>query len=518
MKSDLLRTTRCTAMAISAALALFLFAAAAPAGASSEPITISVLSGRADLVSGGDALVRIGGVSSTQGLKVTVGGADQTNAFAKRADGTVVGLVRGPEARTSTIIARAGARAAQFDGHQPPEGRPGLLRPAAPAVEVPGDGDGRAVQRAAEVQLRLQVDQSEQVRASSPTTRPTRPRTSRTTTTDKGVTRAVHRARRDRLHRPRPVPDRRALPARQAVDAGRAAAAVQPQAADHPRRRLRRRPPDRHRAGGHRLGEAERGARRAASRRCRNALDNAGHNCNLASEAESLMMTKEYLIERYGTLRYTIGTGCSGGSLAQQWIANAYPGVYQGILPTCSFPDAWSTATQFLDYHQTLRYFDDPSKWGAGVTWTPQQMADVAGLTRAIANSQRQRRRAVPRRRSRPTRARASPTRSATTRRPTRAACAARSRTRRSTSSARGPMSLWTPQEKQIGHGFAGVPTDNVGVQYGLRALQQRHRSRPPSSSTSTRRSAASIADANHTARTDARRPARRSPTPTAAA
>ena len=50
MKSDI-RNTR-TAMAIGAALALLLFAAAAPAGASSEPITISVLSGRADLVSG----------------------------------------------------------------------------------------------------------------------------------------------------------------------------------------------------------------------------------------------------------------------------------------------------------------------------------------------------------------------------------------------------------------------------------------------------------------------------------
>jgi hypothetical protein len=75
------------------------------------------------------------------------------------------------------------------------------------------------------------------------------------------------------------------------------------------------------------------------------ALDNAGHNCNLATEAESLVMAKEHLIESYGTLRYTIGTGCSGGSLVQQQVANAYPGIYQGILPQCSFPDAWSTAS-----------------------------------------------------------------------------------------------------------------------------------------------------------------------------
>ena len=102
------------------------------------------------------------------------------------------------------------------------------------------------------------------------------------------------------------------------------------------------------------------------------ALDNTGHNCNLVTEAEALVMTKEYLVERYGTLRYTIGSGCSGGSLVQQQVANAYPGVYQGILPTCSFPDAWSTASQFLDYHLSLHYLDNPSKWGAGVTWTAQ--------------------------------------------------------------------------------------------------------------------------------------------------
>jgi hypothetical protein len=72
------------------------------------------------------------------------------------------------------------------------------------------------------------------------------------------------------------------------------------------------------------------------------ALDNAGHNCNILTQAESLIMTKERVVEQYGTLRYTIGSGCSGGSLVQQQVANAYPGVYQGISPQCSFTDARS--------------------------------------------------------------------------------------------------------------------------------------------------------------------------------
>ena len=184
-------------------------------------------------------------------------------------------------------------------------------------------------------------------------------------------------------------------------------------------------------------------------------------------------MTKEYLIDHYGTLRYTIGTGCSGGSLAEQWIANAYPGVYQGIMPTCSFPDAWSTATQFLDYHQTLRYFQNPTLWGAGRGVDATADGRRRGRSRRRRERAGLRQRAVPRRD--PDRSVRGDQRPAALRpddQPGRGALhdpgrgdqrlrpAARSR-------------LWTPQEKQIGHGFADTPVDNVGVQYGLGALQQ---------------------------------------------
>jgi hypothetical protein len=109
------------------------------------------------------------------------------------------------------------------------------------------------------------------------------------------------------------------------------------------------------------------------------ALDHAGHNCNIATQAESLVMTKERVVDQYGTIRYTIGSGCSGGSLVQQQVANAYPGLYQGITPACSFTDAWSSAMQYVDYQLLRRYFEDPTKWGAGVVWTPDQIAAVQG-------------------------------------------------------------------------------------------------------------------------------------------
>ncbi|MGZ6792060.1 MAG: DUF6351 family protein, partial [Mycobacteriales bacterium] len=107
------------------------------------------------------------------------------------------------------------------------------------------------------------------------------------------------------------------------------------------------------------------------------ALDNAGHNCDLATEAESLIMTKERVVEQYGELRWTIGSGCSGGSLVQQQVANAYPGVYQAITPQCSFTDAWSSAMEYEDYYMLLKYFQDPTRWSPGTVWGPTQIAAV---------------------------------------------------------------------------------------------------------------------------------------------
>ena len=72
-------------------------------------------------------------------------------------------------------------------------------------------------------------------------------------------------------------------------------------------------------------------------------------------------------IERYGTVRYTIGSGCSGGSLVQQQVANAYPGVYQGITPQCTFTDAWSSAMQYVDY-VGLNYLENPTRWELGIS------------------------------------------------------------------------------------------------------------------------------------------------------
>ncbi len=108
-----------------------------------------------------------------------------------------------------------------------------------------------------------------------------------------------------------------------------------------------------------------------------NALDNAGHNCNIVTQAESLLMTKQHVIDHYGPVLWTIGTGCSGGSLTQQQVANAYPGIYQGITPQCSFTDAWSSAMEYVDYTILLKYFKHPATWAPGAVWTPTGIQQV---------------------------------------------------------------------------------------------------------------------------------------------
>lgn len=221
------------------------------------------------------------------------------------------------------------------------------------------------------------------------------------------------------------------------------------------------------------------------------ALDNTGHNCNVAVEAESLMMVKERLVEQYGELRYTIGTGCSGGSIAQHTIANAYPGIYQGLITMCAYPDTFSAGAQFANYHLLRKYFEgkglndfinsegqtrpsspDPSLLPAylsrGVAWTPAQWADVEGhvlpvnaivadiglfigATEPVGNC-------------------AGPNSYHPTNNPGGVRCGVIDFL--SKIFGYRDSSVWTKMETNAKKGFAGLPLGNEGVQYGLNALR----------------------------------------------
>ena len=67
-----------------------------------------------------------------------------------------------------------------------------------------------------------------------------------------------------------------------------------------------------------------------------NVLDN---NCSIPISAEAAMMTKEHFVDEYGPVVHTIGWGGSGGAIQQYNIADAYPGILNGIIPSIAFPD-----------------------------------------------------------------------------------------------------------------------------------------------------------------------------------
>jgi hypothetical protein len=75
-------------------------------GPSLGTLQLRTLSNRADLISDGDALVEVTSPArSTEGLSVTLNGADVTAAFAKRADGRIMGLVTGLKTGPNTLTA-----------------------------------------------------------------------------------------------------------------------------------------------------------------------------------------------------------------------------------------------------------------------------------------------------------------------------------------------------------------------------------------------------------------------------
>ena len=86
--------------------------------------------------------------------------------------------------------------------------------------------------------------------------------------------------------------------------------------------------------------------------------NNTGTHYNLNLAGETAMMTKERFIERYGVPLYTVGLGGSGGAIQQYIIAQNHPGVLDGLLPVQSYPDM-VTQTIHVGDCELLEYYMD---------------------------------------------------------------------------------------------------------------------------------------------------------------
>lgn len=78
-------------------------------------------------------------------------------------------------------------------------------------------------------------------------------------------------------------------------------------------------------------------------------LNDHGNNANHALGAEALMMLKEHIVETYGPIRYTVGTGGSGGAIVQLTMASSYPGLLDGLIPSVTYADALSNGIEISD-------------------------------------------------------------------------------------------------------------------------------------------------------------------------
>ncbi|MEX0962679.1 MAG: DUF6351 family protein [Pseudohongiellaceae bacterium] len=82
-----------------------------------------------------------------------------------------------------------------------------------------------------------------------------------------------------------------------------------------------------------------------------------GQNCNDLLASETHIMVKERFIEHYGEPLYTIATGGSGGSYQSHQTADNYPGVFDGIIVSSSFPDVTSATIFTLADARLLHHY-----------------------------------------------------------------------------------------------------------------------------------------------------------------
>ena len=108
-----------------------------------------------------------------------------------------------------------------------------------------------------------------------------------------------------------------------------------------------------------------------------------GNNCQEVLAAESLMMVKERFIKNFGPLAFTIGYGCSGGSEAGLPISDDYPGLLDGLIMGCSFPEV--TAANILNVFDAdlfLHYIQRTA-----LTWTNAQQVAATGYATATTSA-----------------------------------------------------------------------------------------------------------------------------------
>ncbi|MCJ0765233.1 DUF6351 family protein [Variovorax terrae] len=331
---------------------------------------LRVLSGRADLVSGGDALVQLlapAGVAVAS-LQVDLDGKDVTAAFALRADGRYYGLISGLKVGKNQLRARVpGKDGAKIELTNYPIGGPLISGPqvkpwtcttkvASPTLTNPDLGD--PVDDQCNIAAPVYRYQYRTLGGSFATYDPNSPPAAAaiaSITTDAGVT------------LPYIVRIERGVINRGKYDIAYLASPSDPTKGWRP---WEASPSWNHKlfwkfGSGCEYGRTQvspgsvmddsalrRGFMVASSE-----MTNYGSHCNDVTSAETVIMMKEYIAKRYGEIRFTMSDGGSGGAHQQNLHSANYPGLIQGMLPTQTFQDTWTPGREFADCGLLKRFY-----------------------------------------------------------------------------------------------------------------------------------------------------------------
>lgn len=197
-----------------------------------------------------------------------------------------------------------------------------------------------------------------------------------------------------------------------------------------------------------------------------NTLHHPSNNCNAVLSSEAAMMSKERFVETHGVPDFTVSAGCSGGSYGSAQPADRVSDLFDGVLISCTFPDPLSIALSGSDGHLLSHYWSVINPHG----FTDEQKAAVTGYKSvgAFLDAANQAGRTDPV----PGRVDISGYRSAVFNavvpeshhyHPTRNPAGARPTVYDAAANVYG---------RDSATGFALRPFDNVGVQYGLAALE----------------------------------------------
>jgi hypothetical protein len=331
-------------------------------------LTIKVLSNRADLISGGDAYVEIAGPGggAPDNFRVDLDGHDVSAAFAKRDNGRVLGVITGMSDGMHTLRARAdGLTGATISLDNHPIGGPVFAGPQLQpwfcttglhGMDAPTDAQCNAPTR----YDWYYMPADPKVTTLQPYD-PAHPASNvQMITNDRGV-RVPFIVRDERGTADRGIYDIAVL-----YDPTKPWTPWDPQPGWNGKVFFR--------AGGscdtgHVQGDFQDAALQENSLAkgfavLTSGMTVLGFNCNDVVAAEALMMVKEHFIETYGEIRYTMGEGCSGGSTLVYSIAGNYPGLIDGLLPGCAFPDMWEFTQGAQDCALLVRAFQArPATW-----------------------------------------------------------------------------------------------------------------------------------------------------------